>query len=223
MTRTHLAISGELHDYVLAHSGVDPGLAALAATLADETARRFPDAAGMQIASDEGALLHLLVRISGARRLLEVGTFTGMSSLWMARALPPGGRLLCLDVSEEWTALARRYWEAGGVADRIDLRLGPALEGLRALPSGPQLDLVFLDADKETYPDYLAEIVPRLAPGGLLLADNVLWRGTVADPSVDDAATAALRRFNREVADHPGLDGMILPVADGLTLARRRG
>lgn len=221
MTRTHLSVTEDLHRYLLDHVAVDAETVRFAEALAEETVRRFPDRAGMQIATDEGALLFLLVRISGARRLLEVGTFTGMSSLWMARALGPDGWLLCLDVSDEWTSVARRYWAEAGIADRVELRLGPALDSLRELPPEPHLDFAFLDADKETYPDYLAEIVPRLVPGGLLLADNVLWRGTVADPGETDETTEAVRRFNSEVAAHPELESVILPLADGVTVARK--
>jgi caffeoyl-CoA O-methyltransferase len=153
--------------------------------------------------------------------VVELGTFTGMSSLWMARALPDDGRLLCLDVSEEWTAVARSYWERAGVADRVELRLGPALDTLRSLPPEPQFDLAFIDADKRSYPDYLTELVPRLVPGGVLLADNVLWSGKISDDPGESAE--ALRRFNRLVADHPDLEAVVLAFADGLTLARKRG
>ena len=218
MARRHLQVTDELHRYVLEHSlPADP----LVRELAEETARRYPDAAEMQIAPDQGALLYLLVKISRARRVVELGTFTGMSSLWMARALPDDGRLLCLDVSEEWTAVARSYWERAGVADRVELRLGPALDTLRSLPPEPQFDLAFIDADKRSYPDYLTELVPRLVPGGVLLADNVLWSGKISDDPGESAE--ALRRFNRLVADHPDLEAVVLAFADGLTLARKRG
>lgn len=218
MARRHLQVTDELHRYVLEHSlPADP----LVRELTEETARRYPDAAEMQIAPDQGALLYLLVKISRARRVVELGTFTGMSSLWMARALPDDGRLLCLDVSEEWTAVARSYWERAGVADRVELRLGPALDTLRSLPPEPQFDLAFIDADKRSYPDYLTELVPRLVPGGVLLADNVLWSGKISDDPGESAE--ALRRFNRLVADHPDLEAVVLAFADGLTLARKRG
>jgi caffeoyl-CoA O-methyltransferase len=158
----------------------------------------------------------------GARRAIEVGTFTGYSSICIARGLPPDGRLLCCDVSEEWTALARRFWEKAGVADRIELRLAPAAETLRALPEDPVFDLAFLDADKPGYPVYYEEILRRLRPGGVILADNVLWMGRVADPAADDPQTAAIRAFNAQVAGDPRVDCVMIPLSDGLTLLRKR-
>jgi caffeoyl-CoA O-methyltransferase len=145
-----------------------------------------------------------------------------MSALWMARALPEDGRLLCLDVNEPWTAIARRYWERAGVDGLIDLEIGPALDTLRAMAPEPMFDLAFIDADKENYPAYLDEVVPRLHPGGLLVADNVLWSGRVVDGGDETEATEAIRRFNRIVVDHPDLEAVVLPISDGMTLARRR-
>ena len=217
MTARNFLLSDALDAYVRAHTEPpDP----IARDLIAETAA-LP-MAGMQIGPDEAGLLALLVRISGARDLIEVGTFTGYSSLAMASALPEGGRLLCCDVSEEWTAIARRYWRRAGVADRIELRLAPAIETLRALPAGPQFDLAFLDADKERYPDYFAELVPRLRPGGLLLADNVLWSGAVADDADGRESTAGLRRFSRLAVDDERLETVLLPAFDGLSISRRR-
>ena len=217
MTARNFLLSDALDAYVRAHTE-PPG--PIACDLIAETAA-LP-MAGMQIGPDEAGLLALLVRISGARDLIEVGTFTGYSSLAMASALPAGGRLLCCDVSEEWTAIARRYWRRAGVADRIELRLAPAIETLRALPAGPQFDLAFLDADKERYPDYFAELVPRLRPGGLLLADNVLWSGAVADDADQRESTAGLRRFSRLAVDDERLETVMLPAFDGLSISRRR-
>ncbi len=217
MTARNFLLSDALDAYVRAHTEApDP----IARDLIAETAA-LP-MAGMQIGPDEAGLLALLVRISGARDLIEVGTFTGYSSLAMASALPAGGRLLCCDVSEEWTAIARRYWRRAGVADRIELRLAPAIETLQALPAGPQFDLAFLDADKERYPDYFAELVPRLRPGGLLLADNVLWSGAVADDADQRESTAGLRRFSRLAVDDERLETVMLPAFDGLSISRRR-
>ncbi|HSJ29470.1 MAG TPA: O-methyltransferase, partial [Acidimicrobiia bacterium] len=170
---------------------------------------------------EQGRLLHLLVKLTGATRLLEIGTFTGMSALWMARALPPDGHLLCLDVSEEWTGIARRYWARAGVDHLIDLELGPALDTLRAMTPEPAFHLAFIDADKPNYPAYLDEVVPRLHPGGLLVADNVLWSGRVVDGGDETEDTEAIRRFNRIVVDHPELEAVVLPISDGMTLARR--
>ena len=217
MTARNFLLDDALDAYVRAHTEApDP----IARDLIAETAA-LP-LAGMQIGPDEAGLLALLVRISGARDLIEVGTFTGYSSLAMASALPAAGRLLCCDVSEEWTAIARRYWRRAGVADRIELRLAPAIETLRALPAGPQFDLAFLDADKERYPDYFAELVPRLRPGGLLLADNVLWSGAVADDADQRESTAGLRRFSRLAVDDERLETVMLPAFDGLSISRRR-
>jgi caffeoyl-CoA O-methyltransferase len=180
------------------------------------------EVAGMQIGEDQGQMLTMLARLVGARRAIEVGTFTGYSSLCIARGLVDGGSLLCCDVSEEWTAIGQRAWAAAGLADRIDLRIAPALETLRSLPETAEVDLAFIDADKPGYAAYWAELVPRVRPGGLLLADNVLWSGRVVDPSVDDANTAALRAFNDLVAADDRVETVVLTAFDGLTIARKR-
>jgi len=190
--------------------------------LATETARRFPDPSGMQIGPDQGALMTLLTRLTGVRSAVEVGTFTGYSALCIARGLAEGGKLTCCDVSEEWTALAREYWERAGLADRIELRLGPALDTLRGLPPGPHLDLAFIDADKAGYISYWDEIVPRIRPGGIILVDNTLQDGEVADPQVSSRQVTGMRAFNDHAAADPRVDLVLLPVGDGLTLARRR-
>jgi len=214
-----LPVTARLVDYAAAHGSWpdDDVVTALRA----ET-RELGRVAGMQLGPDQGQLLTLLTRLVGARRAVEVGTFTGYSALCIARGLEPGGSLLCCDVSEEWTAIARRAWEAAGLADRIDLRIGPAIDTLRALPAGEALDLVFIDADKGGYLDYWHELVPRVRPGGLLLADNVLWSGRVADPDADDPDTRALRAFNDAVAADDRVEVALLPAFDGLTIARRR-
>lgn len=211
-------LTAELDTYLLDHCA--PGPDAVLDELAAETAR-LGDVALMQIAPEQGALLTLLARLVGARWAVEVGTFTGYSSICIARGLSPGGRLLCCDVSEEWTAVAQRAWERAGLTERIELRLAPALDTLRSLPEDPHLDLAFVDADKPGYVAYYDELVPRLRPGGLLLADNVLWMGLVTDPTATDEATEAIRRFNDHVRDDPRMESLILPVADGLTVARR--
>lgn len=214
-----LPVTAGLIDYVVDHGSwpVDGVLA----DLHEETAALGP-VAGMQIGPDQGQLLTLLTRLVGARRAVEVGTFTGYSSLCIARGLAPGGSLLCCDVNDEWTTLARRAWERAGLADRIELRLAPALETLRALPTEAEIDLVFIDADKPGYVDYWEELVPRVRAGGLLLADNVLWSGAIADPEVTDPNAAALRAFNDRVAADDRVDVAIVPAYDGLTIARRR-
>ena len=214
-----LPVTAELIDYVVDHGSwpVDEVLADLRTeTLA------LGGVAGMQIGHDQGQLLTLLTRIVGAQRAVEVGTFTGYSSLCIARGLADDGRLLCCDISEEWTALARRAWERAGLADRIDLRLAPALDTLRALPTDVPIDLAFIDADKPGYAGYWDELVPRVRPGGLLLADNVLWSGTITNDPGDDRNLAALRDFNDMVAADHRVEVAIVPAFDGLTIARKR-
>jgi caffeoyl-CoA O-methyltransferase len=212
-------VTAELVDYAVAHGSypVDEVLADL-----HERTAKLGAAAGMQIGADQGQLLTLLTRLVGARRAVEVGTFTGYSSLCIARGLPDGGSLLCCDVSEEWTALAREAWARAGLDDRIELRLAPALDTLRGLPADEQVDLVFIDADKGGYVDYWNELVPRVRPGGLLLADNVLWSGTITDASSTDANLVALRDFNDVVAADGRVEAVVLAAFDGLTLARKR-
>ncbi len=159
----------------------------------------------MQIAAEQGAFMGMLARLLRPRFAVEVGTFTGYSAICVARGLAPGGRLLCCDVSEEWTAVARRYWDRAGVADRIDLRLAPALETLRALPADPSIDLAFVDADKTGYAAYWDEIVPRLRPGGVVLVDNVLWSGKVVD--ADGQSTTTRSRCGRSTTTRPPTSG----------------
>jgi caffeoyl-CoA O-methyltransferase len=164
----------------------------------------------------------ILTKLVGVHFAVEVGTFTGYSSICIARGLAPGGRLLCCDVSEEWTAIAREHWVAAGVDDRIDLRIGPAADTLRSLPDEPPIDLAFIDADKTGYRTYYDEIVDRLRPGGVVLIDNVLWSGNVIDPADTSDDTEALRALNDHVAADERVEAVLLPISDGLTLARRR-
>jgi caffeoyl-CoA O-methyltransferase len=210
-------LSSELHAYIVEH-GTPPD--PLQRELIEET-RKLGGISLMQIAPEQGAFMTLLARAIGARRAVEIGTFTGYSALCLARALGPEGRLLCCDVSAEWTAIGRRYWERDGVADRIDLRIGAAAETLRALPETEQFDLGFIDADKPSYPVYYEEILKRLRPGGLILVDNVLWSGNVVRPEAQDPSTIAIRAFNDRVAADPRVDCSLLPLADGLTLLRK--
>jgi caffeoyl-CoA O-methyltransferase len=210
-------LSADVHAYLVAH-GTPPD--DVLRDLITETVA-LGGISRMQVAPEQGTLLTLLTQLVGATNAVEVGTFTGYSSLCIARGLAPGGRLLCCDVSEEWTNVARRHWELAGVADRIDLRIAPALETLQALPETGTVDLAFVDADKPGYVGYVEALVPRLRPGGVLLIDNVLWSGAVADPSVTDADTEAIRRCNDLVAADDRLDVVMLPVADGLTIARK--
>jgi caffeoyl-CoA O-methyltransferase len=213
-------ITDVVRDYAVGHGSWQPD--DVVQDLREQTAA-LGDPAGMQIGDDEGQLLTMLARLLGARRAVEVGTFTGYSSLCIARGLADGGSLLCCDVSEEWTAIARKAWERAGVGDRIELRIAPALETLRALPADPEVDLVFIDADKPNYPAYWDELVPRVRPGGLLLADNVLWSGQIVDESASGDNVNALREFNEKVAADERVEAVMLTAFDGLTIARKLG
>jgi caffeoyl-CoA O-methyltransferase len=214
MSTRSIGLTAELNAYVAAHS-MRPDDVLL--DLAAETAKM--SSSDMQIAPEEGAFLQLMARLVGARSAVEVGTFTGYSSICIARGLADGGRLLCCDVSEEWTSIARRYWQRAGVEDRIDLVLAPAVETLSALPTDPTIDLVFIDADKGGYPAYWREVVPRVRPGGVLLLDNVLRGGSVVDR---DTAADEMRAFNDMVSADDRVDVVMLPLADGVTVAVRR-
>ncbi|MGH8992784.1 MAG: O-methyltransferase [Acidimicrobiia bacterium] len=211
-------IDGDIAAYALAHtSPADDVQVSLQAA----TAERTGGAAGMQIGHDQAVFMENLARAMGARRAVEVGVFTGYSSLALARGMAPDGRLLACDVSDEWTAIAREHWEKAGVAGRIDLRLAPALDTLRSLPAEDRFDLAFVDADKEAYLDYYEEILPRLRPGGVLLADNTLWGGRIIDPAVADADTVAIRAFNDALAADGRVRVVVLTIGDGVTLAQR--
>jgi len=215
----YTALDESLYDYLVAHRTPDD---AVVDELREETAR-LGGSAVMQIAADQATLLRILVSAIGARRAVEVGTFTGLSALAIARGLLPDGRLLCFDVSEEWTAIGRRYWEKAGVADRIELHIGPAAPALAALPEDPPLDFAFIDADKAGYPVYWEEIVRRLRPGGLVAVDNVLWEGEVVQADKNGPDVEAIRAFNEKVLADDRVESVMLAVADGLTIARRLG
>ncbi|MYI14192.1 MAG: SAM-dependent methyltransferase [Acidimicrobiaceae bacterium] len=180
------------------------------------------DASIMQISPAQGALMTLLTTLLQPRLAVEVGTFTGYSALAVARALPPGGQLLCCDISEEWTAIARDHWERAGLADRIELRIAPALDTLRALPDEPAIDFAFIDADKQSYIAYYEELVPRLSERGVILVDNVLWSGNVANPDETDSTTEELRAFNAHVIADERVLVALLPVGDGVSVITRR-
>jgi caffeoyl-CoA O-methyltransferase len=210
-------VSPAIGDYLLAHS--EPADEVLR-DLAEETQRELSGQARMQISHDEGELLTMLVRLTGARQAVEVGTFTGYSSICIARGLPADGHLLCCDVSDEYTSVARRYWERAGLTDRIELRVAPAVETLRSLPSEPQLDFAFIDADKTGYPAYVEEILPRLRPGGLMVLDNMLRDGRVLAPESDD--DRAISALNQALVADDRVDVVLLPVRDGVSLARKR-
>lgn len=216
--RKYLPLDDALFDYVLANT-TEPD--AVQRGLIDRT-DDLGDSRRMQIAHPQAVFMTFLTRAMGARRVLEIGTFTGYSALAMARGLPADGRLIACDVSEEWTAMAREAWAAAGVADRIDLRMGPALDTLAALPPEAVFDLVFIDADKESYIEYYEAALPHLRPNGLLLADNTLWEGRVTDRSVTDAGTQAVRAFNEHVRADDRTESVMLEIADGVTLIRWR-
>ena len=207
-----------IHEYAVVHSDGDP----IAEALARATQDRFPDRAMMNIGHDQGRFMQMLVEITGATTVVEVGTFTGMSALWLARGLSDGGRLICFDLVDTYVDTATEAWTAAGVAERIDMRIGPAADGLAALPAEPHVDLAFIDADKVGYRNYLDLLLPRMADRGAILVDNVLWSGAVVDPADTSRDTVALREFNDHVAERDDCDAVILTVGDGITMIRPR-
>jgi caffeoyl-CoA O-methyltransferase len=209
-----------IDDYAAAHS-TPPDAHQLG--LQRVTQEKTGHAAGMQIGDDQAVLMEMLVRAMGATRAVEIGTFTGYSALAVARGLGPGGRLLCCDVSEDWTSIARRAWQEAGVADRIELRVGPGLETLRSLPTGEQFDFAFIDADKTGYAQYYEEVLTRLRPGGLILLDNMLQGGHVADDLVNDESVAAIRSLNDTIAADPRVKVVLIPVGDGVSFVQKLG
>ncbi|CAG1773250.1 caffeoyl-CoA O-methyltransferase [uncultured bacterium] len=221
MSYKSIGLDDRLYGYLSAVSLREPDILR---QLREETAA-LPNA-GMQIAPDQGQFMALLVKLTGAAKVLEVGVFTGYSSLSVALALPDDGLVTAFDISPEWTAVARRYWDQAKVLDKIDLRLGPAIEGLDTLlaEGGTEgtYDFAFIDADKSNYDGYYERALRLLKPGGLVLIDNVLWGGRVADDAADDADTAAIRALNLKIHADPRVDISLLPVADGLTLALKR-
>jgi predicted O-methyltransferase YrrM len=220
MSSRTIALTDILYEYLLEASLREPDILL---RLREETAS--DRLARMQISPEQGQFMALLVRLTGARRCLEIGVFTGYSSLVTALALPDDGRIVACDVDERWTAIARRYWAEAGVAHRIDLRLAPALqtlEGLLASGQSGSFDLVFIDADKENYLAYYERSLELLRTGGLVVADNTLWSGRVADPEVADADTVAIRHFNEFLHRDERVDLSLVPIGDGLTLARKR-
>lgn len=220
MSNRTIQLDSGLYEYLLSVSLRE---APVLARLRAETAAH--PKVNMQIAPEQGQFMALLARLGGAVRCVEVGVFTGYSSLAVALALPPGGRIVACDISEEYTAVARRYWALAGVEDRIDLRLAPALETLDALleeGGAGAYDFGFIDADKEGYAGYYERMLQLLRPGGLVAVDNTLWNGAVADPAERDADTVAIRAFNERLHEDQRVDLSLVPIGDGLTLARKR-
>jgi predicted O-methyltransferase YrrM len=220
MSNVSVGLAPDLHAYLVEHGVREPDILR---RLREETAD-LPQH-DMQIAPEQGALMALLVGLIGARRCIELGTFTGYSSLAVALALPADGEIVCCDVSEEWTSVARRYWSEAGVADRVDLRLGPALETLDDLIAGGAsgtFDFAFIDASKQEYPDYHERILRLLRQGGLAVYDNVFWDGDVLDESKTDPDTIGVRRLNDRLLADERVSISMIPVADGLTLVQKR-
>jgi O-methyltransferase len=220
MSNRTIPIDERLHGYLLAHSlresEIKRRLRAVTASL---------EWSGMQIAPEQGQLMALLVELIGARRIIEIGTFTGYSALCMAEAMPADGTLICCDLNEEWTGIARGFWREAGVEERIDLRLAPALETLDALLAQGgegQFDMAFIDADKTNYTRYFERCLTLVRPGGLILFDNTLWGGRVADPDARDEETRAIRALNERLLGDQRVTLSLVPIGDGLTLARKR-
>ena len=220
MSRRTIPLTDTLHEYLLSVSLRES--AALRA-LRDETAA--DPSANMQIAPEQGQFMALLVKLTGARSILEIGTFTGYSALAMALALPPDGHIVACDVSAEWTAIGRRYWREAGVAERIELRLAPAIETLETLLADggeDRFDFAFIDADKSGYHAYYEACLKLVRPGGLILLDNMLWSGAVADPAATDEDTMALKALNRKIRDDQRVTCSMVPIGDGVMMCRRR-
>ena len=218
MTRRSEQLSDALAEYVVAHSSQPDEILR---DLAAETLERYGGTAGMQIGPEQGTFMTLLAQLAGARSAVEVGTFTGYSAICLARGLGAGGRLLCCDVSDEWTSVARRYWERAGLSDRIELRLGRAEQTLAALPDNTSFDLAFIDADKTGYVRYWDLIVPMIRPGGVILVDNTLSGGRVVDLAEQADNVVGIRQFNGHALADERVNLVLLPIGDGLTMARK--
>jgi caffeoyl-CoA O-methyltransferase len=207
--------SPPLHAYIEAHrTPPDPVLQ----ELLDETAERFPEHAHLQIDPAQGPVMTVLTRIAKTTSAIEVGTFTGYSSICIARGLRPGGKLICCDINDEWTTIARKYWEKAGLEDRIELRLGMAIDTIRSFPAEPAFDLAFIDGDKQNYLAYWEELVPRMRPGGLIIADNTFWHGGIVG-TAGDGRLVYLMEFNHQAGADPRAEVVHVPVGDGLLLA----
>ncbi len=214
-----LGLSAPLHQYMVEH-GTPPD--EILSELISETRDKLGGLSMMQIAPEQGAFMNFLAKLIGARRAIEVGTFTGYSALCIARGLSDDGKLICCDVSSEFTDVGQPFWERAGVADKIDLRIAPALDTLGELAQDQSFDFAFIDAVKSEYQDYLELLHGLVRPGGLILVDNVLWSGNVIDEAIDDDNTRAIRAFNDRLAKDERFDRVMLAVSDGLTLLRVR-
>lgn len=219
MDKKSFGVSDDLYRYISANSHNEPDILA---KLRQETADH--PQARMQISPEQGQFMGLLVQLMGAKKTLEVGVFTGYSSLAIALALPPNGKLVACDISEDYTSVARRYWQAAGVTDKIDLHIAPALETLDHLleDQSETFDFAFIDADKGNYAAYYDRAFQLIRPGGLIAIDNVLWSGRVADPDDHDKITQTIRAFNQKLANDNRVVLSLLPIADGLTLALKK-
>jgi len=218
-TGKFIGLDQRLYDYIVSHGqNSDP----LLRELVEETTEKLGRVSLMQVSPEQGTLMTILARAIGARSAVEVGTFTGYSAICVARALAPGGHLLCCDVSEQWTSIARRYWEKAGLADRITLRLGPALETLRGLRATQHFDFAFIDADKSNYRNYYEEILKRMRSRGLILIDNVLWGGEVLNSRNRTEDTLAIRELNDFLIGDERVEVVMLAVSDGLTICLKK-
>ena len=219
MSRRTEQISLHLNAYLTAHSSPPD---AILRELANETEFLFPHEAGLQIAPEQGTFMTQLTQLCGATTGIEIGTFTGYSAICIARGLTQHGHLICCDVNQEWTSIAKKYWEKAGLGDKIELRLGPASSTLRQFSPEPQFDVAFIDADKGGYLDYWREVVPRMRQGGLIMVDNTFSHGRVIDAGNDNPVVIAIRDFNAHAAADERVDLVMVPIGDGLTVARKR-
>ncbi|TGK30696.1 methyltransferase domain-containing protein [Leptospira yasudae] len=231
MSRKNIQLTEKLEEYIFRNSVREPDSFR---RLREETGKLAQ--ANMQISPEEGQFLHILTKLSGAKRIIEIGTFTGYSSLCFASALPSDGKILCCDISEEWTTVASKYWKENGLESKVRLKIGSALETLQVIldsKSAPEwssdfafgpasIDLVFLDADKENYPNYYPLILKLLKPGGLLIVDNVLWDGSVADETHQEISTIGIRKLNEMIHNDESVDVSLVPIADGVSLVRKK-
>jgi len=219
MSEKYIELTPSLYDYVVAHRSASSDMVLDALRAETET---LGDISRMLISREQGSFLSLLVAALGVRRAIEVGTFTGYSSTCIARGLPDDGRLICCDISEEWTSIGRSYWKRAGVDTKIELRLGAAVETLQQLEADAVFDFAFIDADKTNYDNYYEMLLPRIRPGGIIIFDNMLWHGHVVDAADNAPDTLAIRALNDKLANDERIESVLLPVADGLHICRKK-